>query len=207
MGSRLYFVLFFICNICSYVEIKTDSYDMIEKICSEHPNCLLVIDLFDVGIEYKNTLLHKENRQIVNKILKQELQEQYRIKAYVDAMEAEGFVEIPEFVSFYEKIIAKQDVLCLSFKLGYSSEYVFQSLRCVESWDSYRNGVLFCKNAFFEKLLKFLSEKYSFIVFVTASLGVLKKITTIMRSLDLPFIAILFAVKREPKKFSTISFD
>lgn len=170
-------------------QITTDSYTDIEEVCKMHPNALIVIDLLDIGIEYKNPRMHAENKKLHNEILKAELQAGYRIRSYIKSLEEEGFVEIPEFLQWYQDL-SKRSILLITDKMYYVPLTFFSSINL--GYDSYKSGVLFYNEKFLLQLIEDLCQRYDVVIFISSNKNRLKKVMRFSTNI----LSVLFVRKR-----------
>lgn len=188
-----YFLIFFMnsMSIYSAYQVTTSSYTDLVQLCSGK-KILIVIDLFDVGFEQKNPLLHRENLKNLKAELLKQLGAKFKVNEYIKSLQNEaGMIMIPEFLDFY------QECLCDALLLSDSNYFVaekdkFRALKL--NYDSYKNGVLFYRGDAWIKVVYELSVEYDGIVFISTNKGRVAKFLGL--NLSNKNIGILFVRKR-----------
>lgn len=192
--TALFLVFFLSFSIKTTQQIITNSYKELKEICLKYPNAIIIIDLLDVGIEYKNEYLHIENKKKLMKELNRKFDAKYKQKEYIKELEKEGFHEIISYLEIYKELDDKGYIIfCITDKYNYIPSYEYSEIDT--KYDSYKNGVLFYKNNFFESIIKEISSQNGQIIYITANKNRVKKVVSM--KVENEVISILFNTPRK----------
>lgn len=164
--KRFLFYLFFLDSKVTVVDSYDELKEELSRCVNKDKKVLVVIDLLDIGIQFKNVWMRIENRSYVNSELKRMLVDGYKIRACKKEWQKEGFEEIDEFLRLYD-FLSGVDVLLITDQFFYVPEHEFLALDL--SYDSYKKGVLFFRGKLWLQVLEDISKNYSEIVFISSS--------------------------------------